>query len=176
VRGGTTGPETLPPFLETAAPPWAARGLASVLLLLFVVTAGALSVVRVPETVTASFVLAPRRGTGPVSLHAELLFPQEVIALVQPGQRVKLLYDAFPYQRYGVKAATLRWISPSGGSAGVQAFAEIDSDRVLVNGEPRALGPGLGGTARVIVGRRTLLSYAIEPIRRLRENFSAPPQ
>ena len=46
-------------------------------------------------------------------LQAELMVPQRGLALLRAGQLVKLRYDAFPYQRFGVRHATLRWISPS---------------------------------------------------------------
>jgi multidrug efflux pump subunit AcrA (membrane-fusion protein) len=60
----------LPPFLDPAPPPWAARAFASILLALFGVAVAALILVRVPETVSAAFVLAPARGTDPVrALH-----------------------------------------------------------------------------------------------------------
>src|SRR5262249_52294318 len=36
-------------------------------------------------------------------LHAELTVPQSGAARVRAGQGVKLLYDTFPYQRYGVR-------------------------------------------------------------------------
>ena len=46
-------------------------------------------------------------------LQAELMVPQRGLAMLRAGQPVKLRYDAFPYQRYGVRYATLRWISPA---------------------------------------------------------------
>ena len=63
-------------------------------------------------------------------LRAELMVPQRGLALLRAGQLVKLRYDAFPFQRFGVRHATLRWISPSaslpspGGS--VRAIADLD--------------------------------------------------
>ena len=38
-------------------------------------------------------------------LQAELMVPQRGLALLRAGQPVKLRYDAFPYQRYGVRYA-----------------------------------------------------------------------
>ena len=107
-------------------------------------------------------------------LQAELSLPQEGAATVRPGQAVKLLYSAFPYQRYGARAATIRWISPAGEASGLRAFADLEGDGVMVNGQRRPLVPGMSGNARVIVGRRTLVSYAFEPIRQLRENLASP--
>jgi len=38
----------------------------------------------------------------------------------------------------------------------------------------RAVLPGMTGRAAVIVGRRSLASYAVEPVRRLRESMATP--
>jgi membrane fusion protein len=47
------------------------------------------------------------------ALQAELHLPERGMALVRLGQSVKLLYDAFPYERYGVQYGTLKWLSPA---------------------------------------------------------------
>jgi len=54
------------PFLRNVAPPWAANGLAWVVILLVVTGAVALAVIRVPETVSSEFRLVPARGVDPV--------------------------------------------------------------------------------------------------------------
>src|SRR5262249_41786607 len=54
------------PFLDTDPPPWAARGLSTLLLVLFAAIIVASIVVRVPETVTGTFVLVPEHGADPV--------------------------------------------------------------------------------------------------------------
>lgn len=109
------------------------------------------------------------------TLEAELTVPQDGVALLRPGQPVKLLYDAFPYQRYGVHYATVRWVSPAvvGEKEGAfRALADLSSNTVRVAGRKRPVEPGMGGRARVIVGRRSLVSYAFEPLRQLKENLS----
>ena len=107
------------------------------------------------------------------TLQAELLVPQRGMALVTAGQPVKLQYDAFPYQRYGVRYATVRWISPTssgqGDAAAFRVLADIDEQRVRIGGAEKAVLPGMGGRAAVITGRRSLLSYAFEPLRQMRE-------
>ncbi len=50
-------------------------------------------------------------------LQGELRVPEAGVAQVRPGQGVKLRYDAFPYQRYGVRFATVRWLGPAGSTA-----------------------------------------------------------
>jgi len=112
-------------------------------------------------------------------LQAELQLPERGLALVRIGQPVKLLYDAFPYERYGVQYGTLTWLSPasSAGARGptFRAFAELGADTVGVQGTPRSVLPGMTGRAAVIVGQRTLVSYALEPLRQMRESLSAGP-
>lgn len=112
---------------------------------------------------------------GGERLQAELTLPQEGIGLVQPGQHVRLLCDAFPYQRYGARAATIRWISPASAGGAFRAFADVESATVTVEGHARPLAAGMGGHARVVVGRRTLVSYALGPIRELQESFASAP-
>ena len=112
-------------------------------------------------------------------LQAELQLPERGLALVHIGQPVKLLYDAFPYERYGVQYGTLTWLSPasSAGPRGpaFRAFAELGADTVGVQGTPRSVLPGMTGRAAVVVGQRTLVSYALEPLRQMRESLSAGP-
>jgi membrane fusion protein len=112
-------------------------------------------------------------------LQAELTLPQDGIAMIRPGQRVKLLYDAFPYQRYGARSAKIRWVSPSTvgekPGEGFRALADIAENNVLVNGQRRPVESGMGGRARVIVGKRSLVSFAFEPLRQLKESLSGAP-
>jgi hypothetical protein len=81
---------------------------------------------------------------------ADLTLPAEGIPLVQPGQTVKLLYDAFPFQRYGVGYGTVRWSGPAGtaDSGAFRALVDIDARPVVVRGRPRPLMPGMAGRAR----------------------------
>jgi multidrug efflux pump subunit AcrA (membrane-fusion protein) len=113
-------------------------------------------------------------------LQAELRVGEAGVPQVKPGQAVKLRYDAFPYQRYGVRFGTVRWA----GSAGVavndtssfRALVDLADDSIPVRGVPQPLLAGMSGQADVVTGRRSLVSYAIEPIRALRENFRQEPR
>jgi multidrug efflux pump subunit AcrA (membrane-fusion protein) len=113
-------------------------------------------------------------------LQAELVVPEPGVGLLHAGQGVKLLYDAFPYQRFGVRVGTVRWVGPSGisGDSGAtfRALIDLRDTTVRVRGEDRPLMPGMSGRASVVVGRRTLIGYAVEPIRQLRESVSELPK
>jgi len=144
---------------------------AGTVLRLSVRSAGA--VVREGETLAE--VACSRR-----QLLAELTVPPAGVARMREGQRVKLLYDAFPFQRYGTRAGTVRWVSPavvgsaesSSTASEFRALVDVRDTSVRVDGAPRALLAGMGGQARVVVGRRTLVSYAFDPIRQLRESLA----
>lgn len=113
-------------------------------------------------------------------LQAELMVPQRGLALLRTGQVVKLRYDAFPYQRFGVRHATLHWISPTAsrpptdnaGDSAFRAIASLDEQTLPIGGQPRAVLPGMAGQASIVVGRRTLVSYLLAPLRTIREAVS----
>lgn len=119
-------------------------------------------------------------------LQVEMTLGQQEVARVRVGQGAKLLYDAFPYQRFGVKFGSVRWVGPAtiGRSPSVDATAgdprafraliDANDSTIMVSGEARPLLFGMRGRARVVTGRRSLISFAFEPIRALRENFASP--
>ena len=112
-------------------------------------------------------------------LQGELMLPQAGVPLVQRGQGVKLRFDAFPYQRYGVRFGTVRWLGPAGltaqDSGAFRAIVDLSESSIRVRGKMRPLLPGMGGQADIVVGRRSLVSYAFEPLRALKESFADAP-
>jgi multidrug efflux pump subunit AcrA (membrane-fusion protein) len=97
--------------------------------------------------------------------------PKLAIAL-----RVRYFFEAFPYQRYGAVTGKLDWISPSAvGSSDGSHFVALGSlDRDVISSRPGQSLPlrvGMRGDAHIIVGGRTLIEYAFEPIRQLRESM-----
>jgi len=109
-------------------------------------------------------------------LQAELKIPQIGAGRVRPGQGVKLLYDSFPYQQFGVKFATLRWISPTASTPDFRAIADIEDSSINLMGQPAPLRAGMGGRAEVVIAKRSLISIAFDPIRQLKENMASPPE
>lgn len=121
-------------------------------------------------------------------LQVEMSLGQQDVTRVRTGQGAKLMYDAFPYQRFGVRHGKVRWVGPattektaiaSAGSPAAdgpfRAFIEAGDTTIAVRGQAQPLLAGMRGQARVVTGRRSLISYAFEPIRALKENFSSPP-
>jgi HlyD family secretion protein len=116
------------------------------------------------------------RANGKLKLR--LLLAETALPRLAVGQRARFFADAFPYQRYGTLSGTLSWISPSAVLTrdGPQfvAVATLDSGSFQVGGQSKPLRVGMRGEARVVVGRRTLIEYALEPLRQLRENLGRP--
>jgi hemolysin D len=99
-------------------------------------------------------------------------FPRLAVA-----QRIRYFFQAFPYQRYGAVTGKIDWISPSTvtTSDGSHFVALGSLDRSVISPRPGQVLPlrvGMRGDAHIIVGGRTLIEYAFEPIRKLRENMT----
>lgn len=113
-------------------------------------------------------------------LEAELAMPHSGIGRIRVAQPVKLLYETFPYQRFGVRHGQVRWIGPASVATGEETLfrvlVEPEHEPFVVDGQPRMVMPGMRGEARVIVGRRSVLSYAVAPLRQLRESLAVPPE
>jgi multidrug resistance efflux pump len=108
-----------------------------------------------------------RANTKPM---ARLALNESGLAKLKVNQPVRFFLEAFPYQRYGALSGTLDWVSPSAVTVGgVQHFVGLASINLNANRRELALKPGMKGEARIRVGSRTLIEYAFEPLRQLRE-------
>lgn len=129
-------------------------------------------------------------------LQAELLVPPSGIGKIKVGQAVKLRYEAFQYQRYGVRHAIVSWIGsmvvPAGSRLPIEADAaalgasggsgpafrvraDLVEQGITIDGRRRPLLAGMGGRADIVVDRRSLASFAFEPLRQLKENLAGEP-
>ena len=174
--------ETQSEMLPQDPPPHVVRWIAWLMVAMFAAALTGAIVVQVPETVRSPFVLVPDDGADPVgapiphgSPRARVTLQEQGLSRLAVGQRVRLFFEAFPYERYGTITGTLEWISPAAvASAGGPRFIALVSPSqnfVLVRQEPRPLQVGMTGEARIVVGHRRLIAYAFEPIRELRENM-----
>ena len=114
------------------------------------------------------------------TLQAELKVPETGLGKLEIGQGVKLKYDAFPYQRYGVRYGRVAWLSPAGSDTAsgstFRANVEISDRELVVQGQPRQLIAGMSGTAEIVVGNRSIIEYIFEPLRKLKENYTTVPE
>lgn len=109
-------------------------------------------------------------------LHARLLLKEAGFPKLAIAQKVRYFFEAFPYQRYGALNGKLDWISPSAitSSDGPRFVALASLEKTTIpggKGQSLPLRVGMKGEAHVIIGGRTLIEYAFEPVRQLRENL-----
>lgn len=113
-------------------------------------------------------------------LIGHLLIPTRAIGFVKPGQTVNLLYDAFPYQHFGVFKGRLLSVSGSILSSGeisgpVQigepayiASVKLFEQSINAFGKEVPLQPGMILHADIILENRSLLQWMFEPLYSLR--------
>ena len=116
--------------------------------------------------------LAPKDA----KLKARMTLSDAGLAKLAVAQRVRYFFEAFPYQRYGTISGKLDWLSPSAVTSpeGPHFIALGSLDRYEIAAHAKQALPlrvGMKGEARVIIGGRTLIEYALEPIRQLRETM-----
>jgi multidrug efflux pump subunit AcrA (membrane-fusion protein) len=109
-------------------------------------------------------------------LHARLLLGEAGFPKLAVAQKVRYLFEAFPYQRYGAVSGKLDWISPSAVSSNegprFVALGSLEQTTMPAgHGQSLPLRVGMKGEAHIIVGDRTVIEYAFEPVRQLRESL-----
>jgi multidrug efflux pump subunit AcrA (membrane-fusion protein) len=109
-------------------------------------------------------------------LRARLLLNEAGFPKLAVAQKVRYFFEAFPYQRYGAVSGKLDWISPSAvsSSEGPRFIGSGSLEKTAMpagHGQSLPLRVGMKGEAHIIVGDRTLIEYAFEPVRQLRENI-----
>lgn len=112
------------------------------------------------------------------ALLAELWLPTQAIGFVHPGAPVVIRYPAYPYQKFGQHLGRVCEVSRSAVSAAVlsqllgqdikepryRVQVTLDRQSVLAYGRAEPLKPGMLLDADVLLDRRRLLEWVIEPL------------
>ena len=108
-------------------------------------------------------------------LRAKLSIPEEAVPKIQAGQPVKLLLNAFPYQRYGAKRGAIESVGSvpvhHAEKTSYQGFAKLIDTSVIIGGVAHTLRAGMRGEAQIILDRPLLIEYALEPLRQMKESM-----
>ena len=113
---------------------------------------------------------------------AELYAPSRAIGFTRVGQEVRLMYDAFPFQRFGSFAGRISTISrtvlaPNEVDAPIQGQmrepvyrirVQIAAQSIQAFGEQIPLQPGMTLAANIVLDRRTFLEWLLDPINAVR--------
>jgi membrane fusion protein len=109
-------------------------------------------------------------------LQAELFVPTRAAGFVQAGQKVRILYEAFPYQNFGtygghVVKVSRTVLTPADISAPVElkepayrVSAALDRSDVDAYGDKIPLQPDMLLRADIILDRRTLMNWLLNPL------------
>ena len=109
-------------------------------------------------------------------LLAEVYVPSRAIAFVEPGQLVRLQYDALPYQKFGAAKGTILSVSQTSFSPEqLRASMQIKEPvyRVTVGlekqnmpafGRAVSLQTGMELSADIVLERRKLFEWLLEPL------------
>lgn len=110
-------------------------------------------------------------------LQAQLQVPSRAIGFIRPGDRVRLRYQAYPFQKFGHQGGRVARISRSAVSpvAGAPSsephyriLVALDRQEVLAYGRPEPLRPGMLLEADILGERRKLHEWLLEPLYSLR--------
>jgi hemolysin D len=139
---------------------------------------------------------APVRGTVfdlPIQKPGDVLQPGDKVAEIAPensplvviaqiataesgsltkGMPVKLKFDAYPFQDYGIVTGKLTGISPTsqqGEVANYNLEIKLDRDCLATANKCIALRPGDTATAEVIVRQRRIIDFILDPFKKLKQ-------
>jgi HlyD family secretion protein len=103
--------------------------------------------------------------------------PNQQSGFLKVGMPVKVKFDAYPFQEYGIVPGKVAWISPDSKvtqtpQGNIENFElEIALARQYIqNGNKRiALTPGQTATAEVIVRERRVIDFILDPFKKLQK-------
>lgn len=110
------------------------------------------------------------------ALQAELFVPTRAIGFVRTGQRVRLLFDAFPYQRFGVYGGSIAEVSQTvltGADIAApitlrepvyKVTVTLDRPDVDAYGRKLPLQAGMMLRADMILDKRPLVTWLLDPL------------
>ncbi|MBD2434800.1 MULTISPECIES: HlyD family efflux transporter periplasmic adaptor subunit [Fischerella] len=104
--------------------------------------------------------------------------PSQQSGFLKVGMPVKIKFDAYPFQEYGIAQGKVTWISPdskvSQTPQGQQESFELNialDQQYLQNGSQRIpLTAGQTATAEVIIRQRRVIDFVLDPFQRLRKD------
>ena len=113
-------------------------------------------------------------------LQAEVQLKNEDMGFVAVGQAVRVKVAAYPFQTYGLLEGRVALVSadaadprqtPQGQPPVLtyRAIVQLESNQLAsaATGERLALSPGMGVTAEIHQGRRSVMEYLLSPVRKL---------
>ncbi|WP_175704560.1 HlyD family secretion protein [Burkholderia ambifaria] len=121
-------------------------------------------------------------------LEAQLMVPSRAIGFVRAGARVLLRYEAYPFQKFGQQFGRVTEVSRTAlspqevanltGHTNVpeqlyRVVVALDRQDIVAYGKHEALRPGMALEADVLIDRRRLVEWVLEPLYALGSRVSS---
>ena len=111
-------------------------------------------------------------------LQANLYLPSRTVGFVKAGQQVKLRYQAYPYQKFGIYDGVVKQVSlaqippeqlpealPLDNKEGLyRVIVALNSQQVTTYGQPQPLKAGMTVDADILQDTRALYEWILEPL------------
>jgi hemolysin D len=103
--------------------------------------------------------------------------PSQHSGFLQEGMPVKIKFDAYPYQDYGVISGRVTWIAPnsrvqSHNQGSINTYdLDITLDQLYVEAANQRvnLTPGQTATAEVVIRQRRVIDFILDPFKKLQQ-------
>ena len=104
--------------------------------------------------------------------------PSQNSGFVKAGMPVKIKFDAYPFQEYGIVSGRINWISPNSkiqeNSANrIETYEldiTLDNPYIQVGNKQIPLTPGQTASAEVIIRQRRVVDFILDPFKKLQKN------
>lgn len=109
----------------------------------------------------------------PLILRAEM--PSTQSGFLKEGMLVKIKFDAYPFQDYGVVPGRVNWVSPDskvtqsnrGSSQNFELKISLERPYIQSGNKRILITPGQTATAEVIIRQRRVIDYILDPFKKL---------
>jgi hemolysin D len=113
--------------------------------------------------------------------HTPLILKAQIVptesGFLEVGMPVKIKFDAYPFQDYGVQTGRVTWISPDSklietAQGKEEAFElKIELERPYIVGQHKqiTLTPGQTATAEVVIRQRRSIDFILDPFKKLQK-------
>jgi HlyD family secretion protein len=103
--------------------------------------------------------------------------PSEQSGFLKIGMPVKIKFDAYSYQDYGVLPGRVTWISPNSkiqdtNQGKIETFEleiSLDQPYIQTGNKHITLTPGQTATAEVIIRQRRVVDFILDPFKKLQK-------
>lgn len=130
-----------------------------------------------PKTFVQTGQLVAQVAPSNASTILKVQMPSSNSGFLKTGMAVKVKFDAYPFQDYGVVNGKVLWVSPDSklvetGATKAEAFevdVVLDREYIQSQGKKVALTLGQTATAEVIVRQRRTIDLILDPFKRLQQ-------